>query len=454
MMQKKVRDYLLSCHMIEEGEQVIAAVSGGADSVCLLHLLVRLREELHIGLSAVHVHHGIRGAEADQDAAFTEELCKKWGVPCLVVHKNAPGYAARKGVSLEEAGRILRYEVFREEAERLGGAKIAVAHHRDDQVETILHNLLRGSSLKGLAGMAPVRDGIIRPLLVCSRKEILAYLANQGLDYCEDSTNSSLDYTRNRLRSQIIPELVGEINLGAVEHIIHAGDMIGQADAYIKKAAVRELEIHGQWEVDRVGIGTGILEGLDGIVVSYVIMEMMERLAGSRKDITSTHVALVRELLGKEVGARVSLPYALTARKDYTKLWIEREKNSTSVDNILEMELPVPVFTRFDREKHQKFPENEYTKWFDYDKIKGTLSVRTRQTGDYITLRDGKHKTVKSYMIDEKIERELRDRIVLLADGNHILWIVGYRISEYYKITDETKQILQVQMDGGRDHGR
>ena len=447
-MQKKVRDYISSCHMLEEGEQVIAAVSGGADSVCLLHLLVGLRKELHIGVSAVHVHHGIRGEEADRDASFTEELCRSLGVPCLVVRKDVPGYAARHSMSLEEAGRYLRYEAFGEEARRLGGAKIAVAHHSGDQAETILHNLLRGSSLKGLGGMEPVRDGIIRPLLTCSREEILDYLGQNGLTYCEDSTNAGGDYTRNRLRNVIIPQLVSEINHGAVEHIIRAGDMIGQADAYIKKAAVRELEVHGQWEEERAGMDTDVLKELDGIVGSYVIMEMITRLGGSSKDITSRHVALVRELLDKEVGAR------LNARRSYTKLWIERENKSTPVDNIPEIPLPTPVFTVLEREKHQKFPENEYTKWFDYDKIKGTLSVRTRQTGDYITLRDGKRKTVKSYMIDEKIERELRDGIPLLAEGNHVLWIVGYRISEYYKITEETKKILQVQMDGGRDHGR
>lgn len=453
-MQKKVRDYISSCHMLTEGEQVIAAVSGGADSVCLLHLLVGLREELHISVSAVHVHHGIRGEEADRDAAFTEELCGAWGVPCLVVRRDVPGYAAERSLSLEEAGRMLRYEVFREEAKRLGGAKIAVAHHRDDQAETILHNLLRGSSLKGIGGMAPVREDIIRPLLTSSREEILGYLEQQGLACCEDSTNNDSDYTRNRLRNHIIPELVREINPGAVEHIIRAGDMIGQADAYIKKVAVRELEIHGQWEEQRVGMEIEAFRGLDEIVRNYIIMEMMGGLAGSRKDLTSRHVSLVRGLPEREVGARLNLPYGLTARRSYTKLWIERENEVTSVENLPEMELPAPVYTRFDREKHHKFPENEYTKWFDYDKIKGTLSVRTRQTGDYITLRDGKHKTVKSYMIDKKIDRELRDRIPLLADGNHILWIVGYRISEYYKITEETKQILQVQMDGGKDHGR
>lgn len=445
-MLKKVRDYIISQNMLKVGEQVIAAVSGGADSICLLHILVKLQEDLHMAVSAVHVHHGIRGGEADRDAAYTEELCGRLGVPCLVVHKNVPAYAAAHGMSAEEAGRLLRYEAFEKEASRLGGAKIAVAHHSGDQTETILHNLFRGSSLRGIGGMSPVRGAIIRPLLTCSRREILLYLEEREIVYCEDSTNESADYTRNRLRNIIIPEIVSGVNQRAAEHILHAGSMIAKADAYIKREAARKLEAYMLRRDGNAGIGIEVLLNQDGIIRTYMILEMMNEVGGSRKDITARHVASVEELLQKEVGARVDLPYALTSRRTYDELWIEHKNLVPPVDKCGEMDLPEPIFTRFSYEKHEEIPENRYTKWFDYDRIEGMLSVRTRQTGDYITLRDGKRKTVKSYMIDEKIPRELRERIPLLADGSHILWIVGYRISEYYKITGQTKQILQVQM--------
>lgn len=452
-MQKKVRDYMAFHHMLSEGEQVVAAVSGGADSVCLLHLLVELKEELHITVGAVHVHHGIRGEEADRDAMYTEGLCKKWGVPCLVVRKDVPAYAVARGISEEEAGRILRYEVLGEEAARLGGAKIAVAHHRDDQAETILHNLFRGSSLKGLGGMTPVRGNFIRPLLACSREEILVYLKECKIAYCEDSTNASDDYTRNRLRNVIVPEIVSGINHGAVSHVLHAGDLIAQADAYLESVADQELQAHTMQKSGGVGIRAEALFNQPGIIRAYIIMGMIHGVCGSRKDITARHVSGVTELLFKAVGARVDLPYGLLARRDYEELWIEPKKFELSVDKLEEWRLPEPIYTQFSYEKYQKIPENRYTKWFDYDRIGNALSVRTRQTGDYIMLKDGNRKTVKSYMIDEKIPRELRNRVPLLAEGSHILWIVGYRISEYYKITDQTKQVLQVQIDGGRDHG-
>lgn len=453
-MQKKVRDYMLAHHMVMEGEKVIAGVSGGADSVCLLHILDALKEELHIAVYAVHVHHNIRGREADRDAAFTEGLCRKLGVPCLVVQKDVPAYAAACGMSMEEAARLLRYEALEEEAVRLHGGKLALAHHSGDQAETILHHLFRGSGLKGLGGMAPVRGTVIRPLLGCSREEILGYIENRGLAYCEDSSNASQDYTRNRLRSVIIPEIVREVNQGAVEHILHAGDLIAQADACLRQAADRELEVHLRRRDGAVGIMTEALIKQEQIIRTYMIREMLLRAGGFLKDITARHVSGVEALLFKEVGARMDLPYALAARRAYEELWIEHKDSVLMADQCRDIDLPEPVYSRFSYEKHQEIPENRYTKWFDYDRIKGTLSVRTRKTGDYITLRDGNRKTVKSYMIDEKIPRELRDRIPLLAEGSHVVWIVGYRISEYYKITEETKQILKVQFDGGKDHGR
>lgn len=449
-MQKKVRDYIREHQMFQKGDRVVAAVSGGADSVCLLYLLVDLKDEFGIEISAAHLHHGIRGEEADRDADYVKELCKKLGVPCFVVQKEVPQYAKEHRISLEEAGRILRYQMLREEAKRCGGAKIAVAHHGDDQAETILHNLFRGSGLRGLGGMAPVNGDIVRPLLCCSRNEIEEYLEDKGVTYCEDSTNASVDYTRNKLRNIMIPMIVADVNQGAVGHILHTGETVAQADAYLRQVSHKILKEWGKSDHGRIGISLELLTEQELIIQTYLMMDMMEFICGRRKDLTARHVQQVLELLKKEVGARVDLPYALQARKSYEELWIENKNIVKSVSEERKTEQPEVVYSHFPYEKHGGIPENQYTKWFDYDKIEGVLSVRNRQTGDYITLKDEKRKTVKSYMIDEKIPREQRDTIPLLAEGNHILWIVGYRISEYYKVTDKTKQILQVNINGGR----
>ena len=478
-MRKRVEEFIREHKMLEPGSRVIVGVSGGADSVCLLQVLFELRESLGVQLRAVHVHHGLRGEEADRDAAFVEELCGRLGLECTVVHRDVRGYAAQQGISEEEAGRELRYEIFKEMADgwdeecgsgimeagwqidRTGGndrpCRIAVAHHQEDQAETILHNLFRGSGLKGLGGMAPVRGQVIRPLLCVSRSEIEAYLRERGIGYCTDSTNGTLDYTRNRLRNHLIPEICQEINAGAVEHIVAAGQRMAQADAYLEQQAMAVWENYGtdndgMLRGGRCGIQAEVLESQPDILKGYVIRHMVKLRTGSMKDITAAHIEQIVGLVKLGTGKQISLPYHLTAWMEYGVLWIGDKDFRNCVDNSKQ---PAELsMTHFPYEKHQEIPQNRYTKWFDYDKIKGALSVRTRQTGDYITLTDGKHKTVKSYMIDEKIPKEQRDKVLLLAEGSHILWIVGYRISEYYKVTESTKNILQVQADGGEEHGR
>lgn len=450
-MRKRVEAFIREHHMLETGSRVVAAVSGGADSVCLFHLLSELRQEFQMELLAVHVHHGLRGEEADRDAEFVKGLARRLKVPCMIIYEDVSAYAESHGLSTEEAGRILRYQALRKQAGLWGGdVRIAVGHQKEDQAETILHNLFRGSALKGLAGMAPVSGDIIRPLLCVGRQEILEYLKEQGLTFCEDSTNGSSDYTRNRIR-RMLPQICSQVNSGAVEHILEAGEKIAQADAYFEAWAETVWKENGIAEENRCGIRASVLQGQPEILAGYLIMRMIKTMTGSRKDITSVHVQQVRALAGKGTGRRVCLPYGLQAVRVYDILWLEKEKTDGAKSGEDRESFSM---TRFPYKKNQEIPRNKYTKWFDYDKIKDTLSVRTRQPGDYITLKDGGRKTVKAFMIDEKIPRQERDRILLLAEENHILWIVGYRISEYYKVTEHTKEVLQVQVNGGKEHGR
>ncbi len=246
--ETKVRKTVEEYHMLEPGSRVIAAVSGGADSVCLLALLEEMRTSPGIRLRAVHVHHGLREGEADRDAEFVEDLCAALDVPCHIIKVNVLQLAEEKGLSEEEAGRCLRYQVFEEEAAAWEGedaeesgvlVRVAVAHHRDDQAETILHNMFRGSGLLGLRGIPYVRGRIIRPLLDCGRREILRWLSERGLSFVEDSTNSGDHYTRNRIRGRLLPLIESEVNRGAVGNILRVGRLAGQADGYLRDQAVR-----------------------------------------------------------------------------------------------------------------------------------------------------------------------------------------------------------------------
>ncbi len=550
-MWKKVRDYIREQGMIAPGDAVIVALSGGADSVCLLAVLKRIADGGSFrrtagktdnagapgnaapvfALRAVHVHHGIRGAEADRDELFARALCESFSVPFSAVHCQVPSYASEHGLSEEEAGRLLRYQALEEaavkwEQELLAGSqvKLALAHHRDDNAETILHHLLRGSGLTGLAGIRPVQGRRIRPLLCVGRDEIREYLRSERMDWCEDSTNQSADYTRNRIRSQVLPLLKETVNGQAEEHILQAGQIIGQADEYLRQQAaeiwraevcgqqtekIRRAEVCGQQaEKNRRGAvcgqqaektrsgtvceqqegsesresGTGAKREADGagppdrveiplavfakqpeILKTYLIRHMLDQLHPGWKDITSRHFTAIAKLAEKPVGSRIDLPGGLTAQTGYETLEIVQKagqrslfgedsgRNDSLTGNRAASGLCMTIFSR---QKDQEIPKNQYTKWFDYDKIKGTLSVRTRRPGDYLSLPSGGRKTIARFMIDEKIPKEKRDQILLLAEENHVLWVVGYRISEYYKIEEQTENILQVTCDGGKDYGR
>ncbi len=479
-MKKETLNFIQKYHMAEQGDGVIAGLSGGADSVCLLRILRCLRQELGIELRAVHVHHGLRGSEADRDAAFSEELCKELDIPFKTVRINAAEEAREAGISVEEAGRRARYRILEAEAllweKDMPGRNHApcryTGHHgRRSSAETILHNLFRGSGLKGLSGIPPVRGRIIRPILWAQRREILDWLRAHGYPYVEDSTNSGTDYTRNLIRNELLPVITSRINGQAVQNILRAGEHICEADRYLEKTAGEWVRQHAvaaaagnagteNSNETAVFMAAELLKE-DRIIRRYAVRIILRELGCPLKDITARHIDSVLELLGKGTGKEVNLPYGMTAGIEYGRLIFSRGKEAYAMPDSIagpersgERAAARLDFQVFPRQNQQEIPKNQYTKWFDYDKIKDTLSVRNRQTGDYITLASGGRKSVKSFMIDEKIPRESRDAVLLLAEGSHVLWIVGYRISEYYKVTEQTKNILQVQTDGGTDSGR
>ena len=463
-LTERVRKTIKEHHMVKPGDRVMAALSGGADSVCLLRILVQLRDILGIRLRAVHVHHGLRGEEADRDSRFAEELCRELSVPFSLIYADVRGLADREGISEEEAGRILRYESFESEGKKweseepgagTSSVKIAVAHHSGDQAETILHNLFRGSGLGGLKGMPYVRGNVIRPLLDVSGEEIREYLRERGFSWKEDSTNHTDHYTRNRIRREILPAVEKRINPGAGANILRMGKLAAMADSYLRQQAGRWLEI---WALDENNGTRSIFlpekpfKEADAILQLYAVMEVLKELAGSSKDLGLVHGQATAELFDRQPGRRIDLPYGLEARREYGGIRIggikafsgknrEKEGASEGLDF-----LPKPVFTVFSYKKGLSIPKNMYTKWFDCDKIKGTPVIRTRQPGDELALSPGVHKPLRRYMIDEKIPSELRDRIPVLADGNRVMWVIGYRISSDYKIDEATKRVFQAEL--------
>lgn len=449
-MEKKVRQYMEEQHMLEQSDHVIAGVSGGADSVCLLCMLKKMREEKQIAdLSVVHVNHNLRGASSDGDQKFVEDLCRKWEIPIYVFQVDPIRFGKEKGLSEEEAGRILRRNCFETVMEERRGTKIALAHHANDNAETLLHNIARGTGLRGMGGIQPVKGKYIRPLLCLKREEIQAYLEEQGQPYCEDETNGTDEYTRNRIRRHIIPCLEESVNEKFVEHaaaLMEQMRLLGEyveqeVDAHFQKAVKED----GGWHIEKQAF-----EAVPEVLKPYLLQKLLKQVSGKEQDLTAVHLGLVRELFEKQVGKELNLPYEMRAIREYEGVRIEKQKRESFE---AEITAECRVF-EYDKETHI-FPQKTYTKWFDYDIIKDSLILRNRMPGDRITIHEnGGSKKIKEYFIHEKIPKEERDEKILLAEGSEILWILGERQSKKYQVTENTKRILEIKINGGRKNGR
>lgn len=368
----EIKRYIEKNQLIRPGDGVVVGLSGGPDSVFLLYALHTLQARIGFTLRAVHVHHGIRGAEADRDAAFSAELCAKLAVPFQAVHVDAPSYAAQQGLSLEEAARILRYEALETARQQLTTptAWIAVAHHLDDQAETVLHNLVRGAGLRGLAGMENRRNHVIRPLLSIKREDILKWLEQNKIAYVTDSTNADPHYTRNRIRSTVLPEL-REINPEASAHIAHSAALLREADAYFHALALQYVDAHATLTVppvplpesDTPGEGTiprlsalaetgaegatevpaeatilrsialpvTELKAYPGLVRQYVYSELLRRIGTPQKDWSAVHYRDIDRLIFGPGGAHLDLPYRMSAEYRKKTLILQENREVISV---------------------------------------------------------------------------------------------------------------------------
>ena len=451
-MKKKVLEFIRKNKLVKKGNSVVLGVSGGADSICMLKLLSDLQKRLGISLYVLHINHMIRGEEADQDAAFVKKICTKFKVPHRVINVDVPALAQREGLSEEEAGRYVRYDEFSKYAYEVGATKIAVAHNSNDNAETVLMNLARGTGIKGLGGIPPKREmedangnvvEVIRPILCLSRKEIEDYLKENEIEYRNDSTNDSTDYTRNKIRLEIMP-LLENINDNAMQNITNASNELADTSDYIEKDVDEAYEEFVTEEDGKLFLSDESF-AIDPIVLTGVIRKMIENIAGKLKDITRIHVGDVVSLSEKQVGKKIDLPYSIVAEREYEGISMFSESNETESETKNKEVIISFEEDDFDR---TSIEELKYTKWLDYDKIDDVV-VRTRQKGDYIVIDgDGATKKLKKYFIDEKIPRRERDEVLLVADGNHILWVVGYRISEDVKVTPDTKKIVKLEYKG------
>lgn len=482
---KRIEKFIQKYHMLTCGDRVIAGVSGGADSVCLFLMLLELRKKIGFDLIAVHVHHGLRGEAADQDQQFVEALCEQHRIPLEIFRVNLESIAKKRKQSLEEAGRMVRREAFDSVCKKYGGNKIALAHHQNDNAETLLWNLSRGTGLDGLGGIRPVNGKFIRPLLCMNRKEIEEYLAKRKQSYCIDETNAGTDYTRNKLRHLVLPILEEQVNSAAVRHMNETMEQIWELQEYMQEqveAAYQECVQEHFEKACWIQIQQKSFETFPELIKKMIIRKGMEQVGGKKRDLSHKHVDVMMELMNKQVGRTLDLPYEMHAKRNYEGIRLEKQRTYSSGEEkkagIIQecmAELNIPGETILvDRnlklrckilEKPKNLsikdiPQKIYTKWFDYGIIKSSLYIRTRQAGDTIVIDEkGHQKKLKNWFVDEKIPKEVRDSQLLLAENNEILWVLGHRMSQAYQVKQSTKWILQIEVetyksDGGKENGR
>ena len=451
-MLQRTAEYMKQWKMAEPGEKLVIGLSGGVDSVCLFHILKSLGYELEV----VHVHHGIRGEEADRDEAFVKGLCEKNNCSFHGFRFDVPNLSKKWHMSVEETGRKLRRQCFLEVLEKTGAKAIALAHHGNDRAETVLFHMTRGTGIKGLSSMKPAKGRIIRPLLWAERKEIEQYIQKMGYEFVEDASNATLDYTRNKIRHQIIP-ILEEINPQSVPHILAVSEKLSGISAYIDREAEKLCRLSAVMYRNEVQILKFAFYQGDEVLRIPVLQKCVEYLTGSLVNITEEHLQKLLALFEMQAGKELHLPERLTAVRTYDgiRMFFKEEKVQ---------EVPVKITGEGTYEfggqtflisveywdERKIFPIKNYTKYFDYDKIIDSIFLRTRESGDFLEInKDHGRKSLQDYMVNEKIPKDQRDKIILLADGSHILWVVGKRISENYKVTKETKKVLKVQVCGG-----
>jgi tRNA(Ile)-lysidine synthase len=470
----KVEHFIQKHNLTAEQETLLVGVSGGPDSVCLLHLLVQLKDRLGIELHVAHLNHMLRGAESEADAEYVSELAHRLGVAATIEQREVESYRAEHALSLEEAAREIRYQFFAEVAQALGTSKVVVGHTADDQVETILLHLVRGAGTKGLSGMQPIafweslQDGghleVIRPLLGVGREETEIYCQKLNLASRRDSSNLSSAYLRNRIRSQLIP-LLRSYNPNINEVLLHTAPLLADDVAFLEEQ-VSQIWDDIVTEQGRVLIlNTERASSLHPALQRHLLREVLRRLLGNLRDIEWKHIESMRATLLQPAGKRLSLPRGLVLSTEYGKGIIGTETTLSYPPPLLQGErrlkvpgetvspnwqvitniMPAQVVRAKNFEKGE-LGEESFKAYLDYEVAGSKLIVRKRKPGDrFQPLGMKQTKKLQDFMVDAKIPVAWRDEVPLVCSPQHILWVVGWRIDERAKVTNSTEQALYLE---------
>ncbi len=456
-MINRVRQYIKENKLLEKGDKVLVALSGGPDSVCLLHMLYMLKEEFKLELGAIHINHMLRGNESEADEEYTYKLCENLGIEYYVRRIDIDYIAKVKGVSIEVAGRDSRYEAFEEIKYQYGYNKIAVAHNANDQVETILMRMMRGTGLEGLTGIKPKRDGdIIRPILCLERELIERHCEDYKLEPRIDRTNNERIYSRNKVRLDIIPYMKENFNPDIIEVINRMAILLQKDNKCIEDNSQKCYDKYCKLEKSYIRISKELFENEDEAIVTRVIKIAFKRISNSYQNFEMKHIYEIVSLVKKPTGKQINLTNNIIAEKVYGDIVLKENVEKTISNNELEIQkeklegiyefgeylINIEVIKNDINIKNSK---NCLIKLFNYDKIDRRVTIRYRRDGDKINPIGMKgNKKIKDIFIDMKIPREERDQVPIVEIDNNISWLVGLKTSDIYKIEKNTKEILKI----------
>ncbi len=417
-MRDKVLNTIKKYDMLKDANSVTVAISGGADSVCLLHILYSLKDELGITLRAAHLNHNLRGEESDRDEQFVRRLCEKFDIPLTVGSADIKTEAEKRGESIELAARNIRYEFLKKN----WAGVVATAHTASDNLETVIYNTTRGSGTRGVAGIPPKRDIYIRPLIECTREEVEKYLCKNGLDFVTDSSNLTDEYSRNFIRHNIVPALK-QINPSVEQTVASASESIREDGDFIDGMALKIYAIISKGD----SLDAELLCEQHPAVAKRVLTMLHKENIGENPD--SFHIKGMYHILKN--GGRLSLPCGLSAVCDKKIFKIEKNESDKSKPSYTTEILYNNVYNLLLKNTA------------DCDKIKGSLTVRTRQEGDSVCLAGrGCTKSLKKLFNELRIPNEERESLPVVSDDEGVVFIHSVGIAERVKLDQNTKNTV------------
>ncbi len=457
IMIEKVKQTIIKYGLLKQNERVVVGLSGGPDSAALTVALAQIASSIGVKIIVAHFNHGLRGREANEDERSAGRLAKKLGLP--FVSRKMENTAVPQGLSPEDFYRRQRYQFFDEVAKSNNAGKIALGHNLQDQAETVLLHLLRGSGLEGLKGIMPLRGGkYIRPLIEISREEIVSFLDEAGIAYRQDSSNESNLHLRNKIRRELLPYLKKEYNPKIDEALAQMADILREENKFIRESvnsAFKTTCIKKQ--KNKIILNIEYMCMLPLAIQRRLLKELLENFSSQKNGITFLHINSLSKLLHNlESGKKLSLPFGIEARREYENIILERTKEGKKqVDYLYPLEIPCTIYLaqrnltiRLQLVKKSKIDFTVKNKdYFDLDKIHFPLVLRNRREGDWFQpLGMAGRQKLKSFFINHKITQQKRREIMLLVDQQSVIWIENMHLNEQVKITPETKNVLELEI--------